>query len=131
MGLDFDRCNVGVALRDGKEVVGVSAPETLAVDVSFRTGLSVGLTVVVVDADDGGTTSAPAPTLFKARYDRYEGPDVLACRVGGGRDSSSSVVLRGERLVHRSISRVVVSLGRFSRRARPYRARLFSACDKH
>ena len=69
---DFDRLKVGVALREGNDVVGVSTPEALIADVSRRAGLSVavGLTVVVVDADEGSTVSAPAPALFKARYER-------------------------------------------------------------
>ena len=50
-------------------------------------------------------------------------------RVGDGRGSSASLTFRGERLVQRSINKDVVSLGRFSSRARPYRAKLRSACD--
>lgn len=118
MGVDFARPRVGVALRDGRDPVGVSAPDTLAVDASRRGSLSEGLTVVVVDADEGCTGSGVAPTLFIARYDKYDGPEVLACLEGGDRTSSSSSD-NGDRLVHRSISRSVVSPGRLLNSARP------------
>jgi hypothetical protein len=118
---DFDRPSVGVSLRDGGDVVDASLSETLIVVASRLDGLSiVGFTVVVETAGWDGRISAVAPTLFNARYERYEGPEVLACRVGAGRGSLSSIMAgKGERLVHRSINRSVVSLGRFSRRARP------------
>lgn len=67
--------NVGVALREGSDG-GEFESEALLTEGSRRGVRSAALTVVVVDAEDGGTISVPGPRL-RARYERYDGPELL------------------------------------------------------
>lgn len=64
--------SVGVELREGCDG-GVLDPEMLLTEASRRGARSAGFTVVVVDAEDGGTISEgavePDPRL-RAKYDR-------------------------------------------------------------
>lgn len=81
---------------------------------------------------DGGvavsdeTTVVAAVPLFKARYDKYEGPgaaDLVEGEVSTGGGGSLSEPID----VHRSIRSCVVSTGSDWSIARPYFARLLSA----
>ena len=92
------------------------APDDSAVEASLLAARSPGRTVVVVDAVEGRADSDWFVDLFRLRYERY--PPVEPCRVGDCMVSSSSGE-RGERFVHRSMRKSVVSVGRFWSSARP------------
>lgn len=99
-----------------------------------RVGGSPGFTVLTEGAADVGGSNTdvvlPGARLSGFRYERYVGP--AFCLMDD--DSASSLfslssAVKGPDLVHRSMRSNVVSSGKFSRSARPYRARLSSAYD--
>lgn len=129
MGLGCVCAKGGVTVGNG----GVDGGDTGGSRTVSRRAWSTGLTVrmegagIVAVSEEVTTTGGAAELRFIGRYARYDGTADGALTMGSGGVSGSGV--SDPVLVHRSISSCVVSRGKFSSIARPYRARLLSAYE--